>query len=149
MRTRHPLLLTFVAFAIATSLIPAAAASAAAPSAMVQQVNEVRQSYGLRALDAVPRLQRGSKAHSRRLLAAGSLWHASLAQLSRQYGRAGEVLAMHPGGRAGVNRTVNAWLNSPPHRAVILSPAFQRVGAGRSTGRFGGGQATVWVLRTS
>ena len=147
MTIRRSLLAVVLALAALTSSLPAEASARAArvsdQAALIKRVNEVRGAYGLRALRAALPLHRGALAHSRRLLAAGSLWHASLAR----YGRAGEVLAMHPGDRAQVGRTVSAWLNSPPHRAVLLSPVFRHVGAGRSSGRFGDAEATVWVLR--
>jgi len=152
MRNRPALLLTLLAFAIALSAVPAGAvargAGHSAAVRMIERVNEVRHAHGLNALKRAPALQRGSKAHSRTLLAAGSLWHASLSSEVRRYGRAGEVLAMHSGARAAIGWTIRAWLNSPPHRSVLLSPSFKRAGAGRSSGSFGGGLGTVWVLRT-
>ena len=151
MTIRRSLLAVVLALAALTSSLPAEASARAArvsdQAALIKRVNEVRGAYGLRALRAALPLHRGALAHSRRLLAAGSLWHASLEPVSARYGRAGEVLAMHPGDRAQVGRTVSAWLNSPPHRAVLLSPVFRHVGAGRSSGRFGDAEATVWVLR--
>jgi uncharacterized protein YkwD len=33
---------------------------------------------------------------------------------------------------------VNAWLASPPHRAVLLRPGFRRVGIGITFGKFVG-----------
>jgi uncharacterized protein YkwD len=148
MRTRPALLLTLLAFAIALSALPAGAAAHSAAVRMIERVNEVRQAHGLSALKRAPALQRGSKAHSRTLLAAGSLWHASLSSEVARYGQAGEVLAMHSGARAAIGWTIRAWLNSAPHRSVLLSSSFRRAGAGRSSGSFGGGLGTVWVLRT-
>ena len=149
MRSRPTTLLALLAFAIAAALLPATASARGGSSkAMLERVNEVRQGHGLRPLKPAPPLTAGSKAHSRTLLAAGSLWHASLNAVAARYGRAGEVLAMHSGRRARIRFTVNAWLNSPPHRAILLSPSFRRGGAGRASGRFGGGPGTVWVLRT-
>lgn len=152
MKPATSLLLMLLAFAIGLSAAPAGASAAgmgdSAAAAMIERVNEVRRGYGLRPLRRARSLQRGSKAHSRTLLSAGSLWHASLSSVSARYGRAGEVLAMQPGRGPAIRAAVNAWLSSPPHRAVLLHPGFRRGGAGRSTGSFQGGLATVWVLRT-
>ena len=40
---------------------------------------------------------------------------------------------------------VNAWLNSPAHRAVLLRPGFKRVGIGISYGTFAG-HSGAWVV---
>jgi uncharacterized protein YkwD len=32
---------------------------------------------------------------------------------------------------------VRWWMNSPPHRAALMSPTFNRIGVGRRTGNFG------------
>jgi uncharacterized protein YkwD len=37
-------------------------------------------------------------------------------------------------------------MNSPPHRALILSPGFRWLGAGIARGRLTGRRATTWVL---
>ena len=71
------------------------------------------------------------------------LGHASL----RAARVRGEVIEMHSGGYSRVARTVRNWLNSGGHRAILLSRSFHVVGAGKSTGRFGGRRSTIWVAR--
>jgi uncharacterized protein YkwD len=46
-----------------------------------------------------------------------------------------------------VRKAFYTWLRSPGHRAVIMDRSFRYTGAGRASGRFGGGgNATVWVM---
>ena len=48
---------------------------------------------------------------------------------------------------APVTSGVNAWLNSPPHRANMMSGRFRHVGAApvRASGLLGGGDVVVWT----
>ena len=110
---------------------------------MVEPVNEVRRAHGLHALRPGP--CSGAPGSTAGLLAASALCHAALGSVSARYGRADELLAIHYGRRARIGPGDVA--NPPPHRAVLLSPGFRRVGVSRSTGRLGGAEATVWVLR--
>jgi uncharacterized protein YkwD len=58
----------------------------------------------------------------------------------------GETLAWGTGTLAGPVRTVTAWMASPEHRAILLSPRFTRIGIGRACGRFlGHVGACVWT----
>ena len=41
-------------------------------------------------------------------------------------------------------RAVRQWMGSPPHRAVLLSWRFTRIGVGRARGHYGA-RATMWV----
>jgi uncharacterized protein YkwD len=50
----------------------------------------------------------------------------------------GEVLAWGLGSYAAPARTVRMWMQSPPHRAVILDRRFRVVGIGRLIGVYGG-----------
>lgn len=59
---------------------------------------------------------------------------------------AGETLAWGWGTRAGARATVRAWLHSPEHRAILLSPRYETIGIARSCGRFlGYSDACVWT----
>ena len=50
----------------------------------------------------------------------------------------GETLAMLGGCRRGSARQiVRMWMNSPGHRAILLSSKFRRIGVGRRTGTLG------------
>ena len=60
--------------------------------------------------------------------------------------QAGETLAWGIGTRTGARATAVAWLKSPEHRAIMLSPTYRWVGIGRNCGRFlGHAHACVWT----
>jgi uncharacterized protein YkwD len=59
---------------------------------------------------------------------------------------AGEVLAFGGGQRGTVRATMTSWLDSKPHRDVLLDRKFNLVGVGTVTGRFRGFTGTrIWV----
>jgi uncharacterized protein YkwD len=72
--------------------------------------------------------------------------HLSRIQASGRFALLGEALAMHSGRRFRVRSTLNRWLGSPSHRAIVLSPTMRWLGAGVTRGRLGAMPATVWVL---
>ena len=50
------------------------------------------------------------------------------------------------GTRSGAKATVKAWLNSPEHRAILLSPTYRWVGIGRNCGSYlGHPDACAWT----
>jgi uncharacterized protein YkwD len=55
--------------------------------------------------------------------------------------RIGETIAMRS--RCSARGFVRMWLNSPPHRAVLLSRGFRRIGIGRRKGRLGARRACL------
>jgi len=56
----------------------------------------------------------------------------------------GETLAMLGGcGSKAARRVVRMWMNSPGHRAILLSSSFKRVGLGRRVGDLRGDRACV------
>jgi uncharacterized protein YkwD len=58
--------------------------------------------------------------------------------------RVGETLAMLSRCGRGTARTVvSMWMNSPGHRAVLMSSRFRRIGVGRRTGSLGGSRACM------
>ena len=122
----------------------APAAQAAGPRidrgerAIVRAINRTRAHYGLHRLHTGGRLARAADAHSRSMLAADYFAHGSFASRVRRYAsfkRVGETLAWNT--RCGARRFVRMWLNSPGHRAVLLSHSYRRVGVGRRVGRLG------------
>jgi uncharacterized protein YkwD len=89
------------------------------------------------------------------MLRANFFGHASsngtpFRQRVRRYrpaSRLGETLAYVPRrqSRGATSRVVGMWMNSPGHRAMLLSPSFRRVGIGRRTGTFGRMRAVVYT----
>ena len=64
-----------------------------------------------------------------------------------RYATFGENLFAGTWGRVSPRDVVSAWLQSPPHRANVLSSRFRHVGAApvRANGLLGGTDAVVWT----
>jgi uncharacterized protein YkwD len=113
---------------------------------MVAAVNEVRAQHGLTALSASASLHRSARRYARWMLRNDYFGHLGQIRASSRYSMLGENLSWHSGGRPRVGRTVRSWMNSPPHRALILHPGFRWLGAGPARGTLGGRRVTAWVL---
>src|SRR5215218_5427136 len=112
--------------------------------AVVRAINRARASHGLRRLYADRRLARAADVHSRSMLRADYFAHGAFSERVRRYvgfRRIGETIAMRT--RCSARGFVRMWLNSPPHRAVLLSRGFRRVGVGRRKGRLGATRACL------
>jgi uncharacterized protein YkwD len=60
---------------------------------------------------------------------------------------AGETLAWGSGSYGTPRAVVRAWMHSPEHRAILLSPRYHLVGIGRVYGNFlGHAGASVWTV---
>lgn len=66
----------------------------------------------------------------------GQTFAERLAYLHRR--RIGEVIAWGTGGFATASGLVSLWMSSAPHRRIILTAAFRRVGVSVLGGRFQG-----------
>jgi uncharacterized protein YkwD len=117
-----------------------------AEGAMVAALNEVRVQNGLGALRPSSSLASSASTYAAVLMRKDWFGHGPQIQASPRFSTSGEILAMHSGRSARRGATIRAWLGSPAHRGVILSSAFSWMGAGRSTGRFGQRQSTIWVV---
>ena len=130
--------------------IPAAAAGATpaerAERQMTKAINDVRAQHGLPALERSASLTGSAERYSHWLMANDVLTHQSSIWASNRFKLLGEALEMHSGRRFDVRGTIDRWLGSPSHRAILLSPLMRRQGAGVARGRFGSRRATVWVL---
>jgi|SRR5215210_7786144 len=120
--------------------------------ALIRAINHQRRAAGLRRVHMSRRLSRAADRHSREMLAGNYFAHSSADGGSfegrvRRYARrgaVGETLAMLTACNRGMPAAVIAmWLGSPAHRAIMLSPAFRRVGIGRRSGTLGGGAACL------
>jgi uncharacterized protein YkwD len=119
-------------------------------------VNAARAVVGIRHLRSDSRLKRAAvaQAHdmSRRHYFAhqrpgGPSLRARLRARGYRDARFGEAIAWGCGTLSTPAATVRGWLASPPHRAIVLSRAFTRVGVGFARGApvaCAGG--AVWVL---
>jgi uncharacterized protein YkwD len=55
----------------------------------------------------------------------------------------GETIAWGTGSYGSANGIVSMWMNSPPHRAIILTAALHRVGLGLALGTYAGTPGAV------
>jgi uncharacterized protein YkwD len=136
--------------ATATTLKPRAALRLA--------INAVRQKYGLGAVQPSSQLHAVALQHSDDMILRDYFSHTSPSgqTVKDRIMRSGfvngyswiggETLAWGTGTLAGPVSTVKAWLGSPEHRAILLSPSWTRIGASRACGHFlGHVGACVWT----
>jgi uncharacterized protein YkwD len=132
---------------------PAAPAGAAKRSAeaafadsVVAEINTVRKQAGVRPLRRNGALASVARQHSAALGQAGLLDHRSpdgtpMVQRVKRAVRArrvAETLTWLPAGQTRAAIAVRVWMNSPSHRAALLSPAFARIGVGHWPGGLAG-----------
>ena len=143
---RHVRLCFACLLACSLLAVPSAAGAASPSQRMAQKINHARAQHGLGPVRLSRALTRSSFRYSRRVMSRDHFAHGLQARPSG-YNVFGEVLALHPGRHVRVGFTVRAWLRSPGHRAVLLSPAFRVMGAGYSRGRIGGRRRTSWTAQ--
>jgi len=114
---------------------------------MVTAVNSVRAKHRLPPLRPTGRLMSSSQGYSTQLMRQDSFGHSGLARARiGRFGRLGEALEIHEGKRARPKLALRYLMNSPAHRALLLSSSMTRIGAGVTRGRFRGSRAVIWVL---
>ena len=132
--------LSLAALLIVCVLVPARASASARHDAteasIIRALNSARASHGLPKLRTSRGLARAADAHSKVMRRTNTIGHGDYSRRIRRYVRSrkvGENLAW----MSGCNATsiVNMWLNSAPHRKVMLSKSFRRIGVGRSGSR--------------
>ena len=112
-------------------------------AAVVRELNRVRAAKGLRPLRAAPSLRTAARSHSGAMLENGFFGHDSAdgtafsERIKRYYTSrgwttwsVGEALLASQGSVIDAKAIVAAWLDSPPHRAIILSPTWRDAGVG-------------------
>jgi uncharacterized protein YkwD len=112
-------------------------------AAVVKALNQVRIGAGLKPLRMSPSLRSAARGHSQSMLQLGFFSHESAdgtafnERIRRHYTNrgwrlwsVGEALLASPGTTADPAAVVEAWLESPPHRAIILSPTWRDAGIG-------------------
>jgi uncharacterized protein YkwD len=116
-------------------------------------VNQQRAGAGLSALGHDARLARAARRYASAMVSQGFFDHVSpqgstLTQRARAAGWSGrtlgETLGWGSGSLATPSAIVEGWMNSPPHRAILLG-GFHRIGLGVASGSPEGapGAATV------
>jgi len=130
-------------------LVPAATAAASTNTAIVRRVNDVRVRHDLPRLKMSTALGQAAAAHCTEMLSAQGLSHGALETRLQTYvaaGAYGETIAWMPlGPAASPGAVVRAWMNSPPHRAVLLSRTFHRIGVAAQSGVMGGQRGTSFT----
>ncbi len=111
-------------------------------------INAERRQAGLRPLKRNKRLQRAAQRHNSRMAGSGCFAHecpgeGDLGSRLESGGYLlddlrrwafGENIAWGYGEKGSPSQAVEAWMNSPGHRANILSRAYREIGVGFSTG---------------
>jgi uncharacterized protein YkwD len=143
----------------AVAATPASAATAPPPrTALLYRINQVRADHNLAPVYPSSRLQLAATHHSDDMMVRDYFSHTSPTG-STLYTRivntgfvrgyswlGGETLAWGTGSLAAPVSTVNAWLASPEHRAIMLSPQYRWVGISRTCGNYEGhASACVWT----
>lgn len=153
-------LMTLVASCLLAPLFasPLIAGADAKPSldgrerAIVRAINRQRSKHGLSKLRSSRRLARAADYHSWEMLDADYFAHESRdggpfdARVRRfaKHKTLGETLAMLGGcGGKAAGRTVRMWMNSPGHRAILLSSSYRKVGIGKRAGDLRGSRACL------
>ncbi|MGW7065433.1 CAP domain-containing protein [Streptomyces sp. NPDC054855] len=142
----HAVCLLFVALLPGT---PTAAAAQPDPaSAVAAEINRLRSDEGCPPIRLRNSLNRAAQEHSADMADRERLTHtgadgSSPADRMRAAGfspaRSGEVIVSGP---ATPGAAVDAWRDSPPHRAVILNCRYTEAGAGVAAG----GSSLWWTL---
>lgn len=139
---------------------PAHTLRAQAPSMAAEvraAINAVRRSHDLDTLRSSPALGRSARVHARSMASRGFFGHSS----SNGTSAASRIRRYYPGSWVGetllwrspgvtAQQVVALWMSSPPHRRVLLHPAFRDVGIGvvrapQAPGTFGGLDVTIVV----
>jgi uncharacterized protein YkwD len=131
---------------LASAFVPPPTSAAASPeSTMVREVNSIRLSHGLEPLRRSASLRQSSSHYARWLMRRDHFGHRARIAVAGRFEWAGENLELHWGWDPEPLVTVERWMGSPSHRAVILSSEWRWIGVGRSRGRFDSSTATIWV----
>jgi uncharacterized protein YkwD len=131
------------------------AANDAVESEVVRLLNGIRASQGLAALRADSELNDAADSHSRGMVSSGVFSHDSASGTRcdvriRKFVKArmvGETISWLAGTPAAqqAQRTVDLWMNSPPHRQTLLTAAFKRIGVSRKGGKMFGRQGVAFT----
>jgi uncharacterized protein YkwD len=130
---------------------------------VARRVNVIRRVHGLHPLHESRGLASAARRHSREMALGGYFEHESAGGTafwrriersyeSRGFGRweVGENIAWNRG-RATAIEIVRQWMQSPPHRANVLSGSWRELGVGafrvaRAHGAYGGRTVTIVTL---
>ena len=133
----------------------AKASSAKLRSALLCLVNRERADHGLRALRLDRKLQRAAGRHARDMVKHDYFAHqrdggpdltARLDRVGWSGSAWGETIAYGCGASGSPRATLRGWLDSPPHREILLSGSYRRGGLGVGAEAPCGDGGATWVL---
>jgi uncharacterized protein YkwD len=133
---RAALAVLVIVCVVAPSRASASSRHDATETQIIRALNNARAGYGLPRLRSNRALGRAADAHSRTMRRTNTIGHGDFSRRVRRYVRSrkvGENLAWMSG--CDATAIVNMWLNSAPHRKIMLSRSFRRIGVGRSGSR--------------
>jgi len=119
------------------------------------EINAIRVQSGLRPMGTTRPLRVAAVRHSRDMVRRHYFAHVSpsgqtVSDRARRAGYGGERLGENIGWGSGSLATpsaiVHAWMNSPPHRRIILTPDFRDAGVGIAHGAPSGGDGATYTL---
>jgi uncharacterized protein YkwD len=123
-----------VLLALAFAFTGVAPAEAARPTTkernLLRAVNDARAAHGLVRVRFRWPLQDRAHRYARTLLATDTFVHSSLPPGVGENLAYGNIWLMRP------RRVVRMWLNSPPHRRILLWRAARRAGVGVADGEY-------------
>ena len=126
--------------------LPVSQALASPQAKMYAAMNAARTRNGLPAASISRTLTVASTKYAQALAKHHLFQHAAKIR-SKGFSVVGEILARSPGRGLMIDQIVNAWLESPVHRPILLGGQYQSVGLGMAKARYGGQSWTVWVVR--
>jgi uncharacterized protein YkwD len=150
MKYRIPLLAIVAAFLFAGIAASSAEASTGYRWRLFLRINETRVAHGLHRVYLSTGLRSAAQRHSNDMAANHYFAHTSptgstlysriVASPFERIGEwwAGETLAWGTGTYATPRAVVRGWLNSPTHRAILLSDQYTWIGIGRAVGSYDG-----------
>jgi uncharacterized protein YkwD len=132
--------LSLAALVVCCLLVPSRAAASsrhdATEAKIISALNIARATYGLPRLRSTRALGRAADEHSRVMRRTNTMGHGDYSRRIRRYVRSrhvGENLAWMS--RCSATKIVAMWLDSAPHRKIMLSRSYKRIGVGRSGSR--------------
>lgn len=116
-----------------SSSVSAGIQSSSAASEVVRLTNSARSQNGYAALVEDGALSEAAAVRAREIARSfshtrpsGASFSSALSESGVSYLRAGENIAS---GQKSASEVVNAWMNSPDHRANILNSSYSRIGS--------------------
>ena len=152
-------ILVGIAAAPATAAADASSCPSAGREGVRCEVNAVRSSFGLKPLSSSAQLRRSAQAHANDMVARHYFAHVSpnggnvngrvraagYMRGARSFS-VGENIAWGQGPLGSPAATVQSWMQSPPHRAIILTAGFREAGVGVVATTPDGSAGQTWVL---